>query len=161
MSCEIDKNSELEQAKQITETTCCCRQFFTTKNICLKILVGSVVIVLSVFIYNEISRWLVYRNVERVANNFFLTTDPFGWTTISGRIEHDIDSINNKMLLCYIVKQQNEIIKKQNSIDSKLDGLRVFQNIPTTPKEIKVPAGSTDPTANTTSTATLNRAQNQ
>ena len=148
MPCETNKNSELEQAKQPNESTCCCKQFFTTKNICLKIAACAVAIMLAVFAYNEISCWLAYRNIERVANNFFLTTDHFGWVTIDSKMEHDIDSINNKMLLFYIVKQQNEIIKKQSSIDSKLNKLNIpsneFSALPA-PKELKIPVSPAKP----------------
>jgi heme/copper-type cytochrome/quinol oxidase subunit 1 len=153
MTCETNKNNELEQTKQPTETTCCCKQFFTTKNICLKVAACVAAIMLAVFVYNEVNRWLAYRSIERVANNFFLTTDRFGWTTISSRMEQDVDNINNKMLLYYIVKQQNEIIKKQSSIDAKLDKLNLPRNefpaLPA-PKESKTPVSPAEPNISTT-----------
>lgn len=143
--CETDKNT-LEQTKQSTESTCCCKQLFSTKNLGLKFVVSVATIILVVFTYNEMSKWFAYRNIENTAGRFFFEADNFGWTTIGSRIEQDIDSVNNKMLLSYIAKQQNEIIKNQKTVDTKLNILlsgKDPKSIAAT-KEIKEPMNNVE-----------------
>ena len=120
----MNENNQQNNDKQddTSNKSCCCKKLFDTSNLCKKILISIAAIILALYVYNKTMTWYGCSQIEKISKELILIDNDFGWLTLRNRPIYvdDLDSVNNKMLLLYMIKQQKEILINQKNIESKI-----------------------------------------
>jgi len=120
----MNENNQQNNDKQIDDSSklCFCKKLFYTSNLGTKILIIIGAIILALYVYNKTITWYGCSQIEKISKELILVDNEFGWLTLRNRPIYvdDLDSVNNKMLLLHIIKQQNEILSNQKNIESKI-----------------------------------------
>ena len=118
----MQENTQPNNDKQddASNKSCYCKKFFDTSNLGTKILINIVAIIIALYVYNKTMAWYGCSQIEKISKELILVDNDFGWLTLRNRPVYvdDLDSVNSKMLLLQIIKQQNEILKNQKNISS-------------------------------------------
>ena len=120
----MQENTQPNNDKQddASNKSCYCKKFFDTSNLGTKILINIVAIIIALYVYKKTMAWYGCSQIEKISKELILVDNDFGWLTLRNRPVYvdDLDSVNNKMLLLYMIKQQKEILINQKNIESKI-----------------------------------------